>query len=167
MYIYSWNEPFIVSYGSTNEFFCAGNFPPHSLFFMQSGIQKDEIQNPDCNGALKSLQFIQPYQIIVSILLEWTFHCALCIHNQLLCWKFSSPKLLFHAIWSPKRWNRELLLEQRFEISTVYPTLLKTCFHTPGMNLSLFLMDPQSIFVSEISLPKIAFSCNLDSKKMK
>ena len=78
MFPYSWNEPFIVSYGSTINF-CIGNFPPQNCFFLQSGFQKDEIDNSDCNEALKSLQYIQPYQILVSILLEWTFHCALWI----------------------------------------------------------------------------------------
>ena len=166
LFQYSWNEHFIVSDDSTINC-CVGNFPPQNCFYMQSRIQKYEIENPDCNGALKTLQYIQHYQRLVSILLEWIFHCVPLIHNQILCWKLSSPKLHFHAIWNPKRWNRELWLQQSIEISTVYPTLSNTCFNTPGMNLSMCLMDPQSIFVLEIFLPQIVFSCNLEFKKMK
>ena len=166
LFQYPWSEPFFASHWSTIKF-CVGNFPPQNCIFMQSGIQKDEIENSDCNKALKSLQYIQPYQILVLILLEWTFQCALWIHNQFLCWKFSSPKLFFHAIWNSKRWNRELWLQWSIDNSTVYPNLSKTCSITSRMNLSLCLMDPQSIFVLEIFLPKIAFLCNLKSKNMK
>ena len=134
LFQHSWNEPFHLSYGSTINF-CVGNFTPQNCFFMQSGIQKYEKGNSDCNKALKTQPYIQPYKRLVSILLDWTFHCVLWIHNQFLCWKFHSPELFFHAIWNPKLWNRQLWLQWSIENSEVYPTLLKTCFSTPGMNL--------------------------------
>ena len=93
LFQYSWNEPLIVSYGSTINF-CAGNF------LLKIGL---------------------------------------------------------HAIWNAKIWNRELWLQLSIENSTVYSTLSKTCFNTSGMNLLFCLMNPQSIFVLEISLPKIVY----------
>ena len=135
---------------------------------MKSWIQKYEIENSEFNEALKTLQYIQSYSRLVILLLEWTFHCVVWIHNQFLCWKFSSPKLFFHSISNPKIWNTEPWLQWSTENSIRYPSLSKTCSNTPGMNLSICLMDPQSIFVLEINSPKkILFRVISDLKNMK
>ena len=63
--------------------------------------------------------------------------------------------------------NTEPWLQWSTENSIIYPSLPKTCSNTPGMNLSICLMDPKWIFVLEITPPQIAFSCNLESKNMK
>ena len=81
--------------------------PSPILLFHAILNPKCEIQNSDWKEEVKTIQYIQPYQRLVSILLEWTFHCVLLIYNQFLCWKSPSQKLFFHAIWSPKLCNRE------------------------------------------------------------
>ena len=85
-------------------------------------------------------------------------HCVPLIHTNGLGCKLPFPKLLLHAILNPKIWNTELWMQWMIGNSTIYPTLSKTCFNTPRMNLSLCPIDPQWIFVLEINSPQNCFS---------